>query len=30
MVTNNNAATEFTLCIANYSKIQTLVFTSAA
>lgn len=30
MVTNNNAATEFTPCTANYSKLQTVVLTSAA
>lgn len=30
MVTNTNAATEFTLYTANYNKIQTVVLTSAA
>jgi len=30
MVTNNNAATKFTLCTANNDKIQTVVLTSAS
>lgn len=30
MVTNNNSATKFTLCTANYDKIQNVVLTSAS